>query len=255
MSENRSSKNVSRRAVLKNGVRTTLAGGALIGGSIGAVSAQTESDEWSIELIYRTKDHFLPVDVNCDSTTDREDHSFFLKDRIVSWPGDKVGYHIAETTARSAGLGPSDFQAAGEAAAETWASHADIDLVKDGADITVEFGSVDGPGSAVAVAFLAGHGNEIDNADIRLDVVHDWKLFDIQDDCPGVHDAEAFDVQGVLAHEFGHALGLGHEPDDFEEEEKTDPLLTMYPFTTKGWTAERSLAKGDIGGIENVYPA
>lgn len=253
MSRNTQSNHVSRRSVLKSGVLTSVSGGALLGGSVGVVGAQTRSDEWSTEIICPAHESFLPGDVECGDETAEEDHTLLRGG--VSWPDGEVGYHVSETSALSAGIRPSAFQAAGDAAANAWDEHAKtIDLVTGGADITVEFGAWSRPGTILAVTHLAGHGTEIDSADIRLDVRAPWEIFEVgNSDCPGVHDTSAFDVEGVLTHEFGHALGLGHEPSAKEPEDPTDPLLTMYPGAPPGWTAERSPEKGDIGGIERLY--
>ena len=58
---------------------------------------------------------------------------------------------------------------------------------------------------------------------------------------PGVN---AYDLQDVATHEFGHVYGLGHVQ---------APFNTMYPTATTGETYKRSLAPGDALGIRAVY--
>jgi hypothetical protein len=54
----------------------------------------------------------------------------------------------------------------------------------------------------------------------------------------------AHDIQGILTHELGHALGLEHSP---------IVASTMYPFATQGVTNERTLHTDDIAGVRALY--
>jgi len=53
-----------------------------------------------------------------------------------------------------------------------------------------------------------------------------------------------WDIQGVMCHEYGHALGLGHS---------TTNGATMFPSGSPGQTSIRSIAPDDISGIKCVY--
>jgi hypothetical protein len=53
-----------------------------------------------------------------------------------------------------------------------------------------------------------------------------------------------FDIQGVMAHEYGHALGLGHS---------TDTSATMYLAVGAGDTSLRSIEADDIDGVQCIY--
>jgi len=53
-----------------------------------------------------------------------------------------------------------------------------------------------------------------------------------------------FDIQGVVTHELGHALGLGHS---------TVNGATMYPSVQGGSTAARSLEPDDQAGVQALY--
>lgn len=55
------------------------------------------------------------------------------------------------------------------------------------------------------------------------------------------------DLQNALAHEFGHALGIGHTPDD--------ELATMYPSASLGETDKRDLGSTDIEVAAWLYPS
>ncbi len=56
----------------------------------------------------------------------------------------------------------------------------------------------------------------------------------------------AIDLQNTLAHEFGHVLGFGHEPDNTE--------ATMWPSSGLGETDKRDLHATDIEGAQAQYP-
>jgi len=61
----------------------------------------------------------------------------------------------------------------------------------------------------------------------------------------GCYDTtRAFDVQDVATHEIGHVYGLGHV---------SSPYNTMASTATTGETYKRSLASGDIAGIQGIY--
>ena len=55
-----------------------------------------------------------------------------------------------------------------------------------------------------------------------------------------------YDLQSILTHELGHALGLGHS---------NDPGATMNPSYERGDTAIRVLGDDDVAAICGAYPA
>jgi len=63
------------------------------------------------------------------------------------------------------------------------------------------------------------------------------------DDGPGTI-SNRFDIQGVMCHEYGHALGLGHSNVNG---------ATMFPSVGQGQTGIRSIAADDTNGIVCVY--
>jgi hypothetical protein len=56
---------------------------------------------------------------------------------------------------------------------------------------------------------------------------------------------QPFDLEHVVAHELGHALGLGDDP--------TEPSALMYPYTLPEDASRRSPASDDLAGIEAIY--
>lgn len=90
------------------------------------------------------------------------------------------------------------------------------------------------------ITFDAVAGRILD-ADILLNGEH---AFDNLDDS-SVAASGAYDMQNVLTHEMGHALGLGEEMEDEE--------ATMYAFSQPGETRKRELQLGDLEAIAELY--
>jgi hypothetical protein len=63
------------------------------------------------------------------------------------------------------------------------------------------------------------------------------------DDGPGLIGSR-WDIQGVMSHEYGHALGLGHSGSG---------SATMAPSGSPGQTSIRSIEADDVAGIQCVY--
>ncbi len=66
----------------------------------------------------------------------------------------------------------------------------------------------------------------------------------VWNDGPGSIGGGQFDIQGVLCHEFGHTLGLGHS---------TVNGATMAASVSSPATGSRSINSDDIAGIQSVY--
>ena len=94
-------------------------------------------------------------------------------------------------------------------------------------------------GSAIATTYWWSTGSGIVDADI---VFWDsaFRFFSGASGCSG-----GFYIEDIAAHEFGHALGLGHS---------TSANATMYPSTSSCNTGNRTLDADDIAGAEALYP-
>jgi len=61
--------------------------------------------------------------------------------------------------------------------------------------------------------------------------------------------SSSFDVQDIATHEFGHVLGIAHT-----NPSGTNNAQTMYPYGQAGELYKRSLANGDMAGVNAKYP-
>jgi hypothetical protein len=94
-------------------------------------------------------------------------------------------------------------------------------------------------GSAIATTYWWSSGSAILDADIVF-----WDgaflFFSGSSGCSG-----GFYIEDIAAHEFGHALGLGHSP---------SASATMYYATSSCNTGNRVLDADDIAGVRALYP-
>lgn len=110
--------------------------------------------------------------------------------------------------------------------------------------------------SVLGVTFLSWSGEDLVEADILINGVNfDWTT------SPGSGCTETFDLQSTIAHESGHALGLGHSSESDatcdEGSSSYDAVLcdaTMYFAGGPCVTGSRSLECDDRAGIRALYP-
>jgi len=95
-------------------------------------------------------------------------------------------------------------------------------------------------GSAIATTYYWSSGNRLIDADIVFwDAA--FRFFSGATGC-----SSGFYIEDIAAHEFGHALGMGHS---------AVQGATMYPSTSSCNANNRSLDADDIAGILFLYPA
>jgi len=98
-------------------------------------------------------------------------------------------------------------------------------------------------GSAIATTYSwwTSGGNKVDSDIVVWDGA--FRFYTGTSGCGGI--ANSAYVEDILAHEFGHALGLGHS---------TAGDATMYPSYSYCSQAFRTLASDDIAGVRALYP-
>jgi Matrixin len=95
-------------------------------------------------------------------------------------------------------------------------------------------------GSCLA-ATLTGYysGNTIYDADVYTNTKYKFYSSREADGC-----ASEFDIDGIMVHEVGHIIGLGHT---------TVAGATMYPSVSSCNSANRTLEADDIAGMNALY--
>ena len=103
----------------------------------------------------------------------------------------------------------------------------------------VSWGESEG-GNTLAICWTWYNGItlEILECDIEFQDNHTWS---------SSGEAGKYDIQNIAAHEFGHTLLLGDLYGGGDTEK------TMYGYGATGETKKRTLAAGDITGVQELY--
>jgi len=88
------------------------------------------------------------------------------------------------------------------------------------------------------IAYMMGGGN---GWKIRF-YDQPWIWYDGPDNTPS--GGNHMDLQGITAHEYGHALGLDHS---------SDPNATMYAYVSGTGNSQRTINSDDIAGVQAIY--
>ena len=117
------------------------------------------------------------------------------------------------------------------------------DTVSPDGSNEVYFGGIDSPG-AIAVTIVWGifRGPPSQRELVEWDQIYDQVDFSWST----IGEAGKMDFENVATHEIGHAVGMGHPPDECTEE-------TMYRYAGFGETKKRTLEAGDITGVKKLY--
>ncbi|MGH7927638.1 MAG: hypothetical protein ACREQV_07575, partial [Candidatus Binatia bacterium] len=87
---------------------------------------------------------------------------------------------------------------------------------------------------------------DVVEADTVFNKRHPWAIFPNSPECQNSPDA--YDLQNIATHEFGHWAGLDDLFDD------SDKDLTMYGFGAGGEIKKRTLGTGDVSGKNTLQP-
>jgi hypothetical protein len=163
-----------------------------------------------------------------------------------AWPQPQTPYYINSTNLDLAG---SAAEAAVRAGADTWLQQAGAfrfayagpssQTTNTNDQINLVLFRNASNGSAIATTYWWSTSSQIIDADI---VFWDggFTFFSGTSGCTG-----GFYIEDIAAHEFGHALGLGHS---------TVSGATMYPSVSSCSTGNRTLDADDISGVRALYP-
>lgn len=183
---------------------------------------------------------------------------------FIRWPEPNVTYAVSTSA-----LSPSEsedalagvqaaFAAWSDVAGSSWtatyagpgADHASsLDDVMDGQNSVTWESLADSYPNAIAVTFTWRNLFTMDIVEVdtvnNLDLPWDQDTTVADADAELADNADAFDVQNIMAHEVGHWLHLGHV-------NLSDH--TMYTYGSMGELQKRTLACGDEDGIQELYP-
>jgi hypothetical protein len=163
-----------------------------------------------------------------------------------AWPQPQTPYYVNSANLDLAG---SAAEAAVRAGADTWLQQANAfrfayagpssQTTNTNDQINLVLFRNASNGSAIATTYWWSSGSRIIDADI---VFWDggFTFFAGTSGCTG-----GFYIEDIAAHEFGHALGLGHS---------TVSGATMYPSVSSCNTGNRTLDPDDISGVRSLYP-
>ncbi len=174
----------------------------------------------------------------------------------LKWPVSQIDYTVnLNSTQMNQGDGSADdFLTAIVHGAQTWTlvPSADFSMNYSGTNSSTDIGynranevvfinrgltDPQGNGRPLAVARIYFMGATIVETDIWINDAYNW-------DATGAPDGDEVDLESTIAHEFGHWLSLGHDPDS---------AALMFPVITMG-TLKRELHTSDRQGIEFIYP-
>jgi len=166
----------------------------------------------------------------------------------IKWNTSSVTYRINTSG------GPSGSLSAIQASMQTWTdvSTSSFTFLYGGASTSSSCGSNDGVnrtcfgsmGSTGTLAintiwYYTSTGRIVDT-DIEFNTDYTYKTDG---------SSNAYDVQGIATHEFGHSLSLA------DLYSSSDSDKTMYGYGSKGETKKRTLAQDDKNGITYLYPS
>jgi hypothetical protein len=98
----------------------------------------------------------------------------------------------------------------------------------------------------VTFVWVSRVSGEVLGVDTLFNKRRPWAIFPNSPECQSSPDA--YDLQNIATHEFGHWVGL----DDLFDDSHKD--LTMYGFSAGGEVKKRTLGTGDISGKNELEP-
>ncbi|MBI5547059.1 MAG: matrixin family metalloprotease [Deltaproteobacteria bacterium] len=189
-----------------------------------ASAFQLETDPTGAPVRFEQQEVVFRLPARIPSGLEAEDVEAAIQNALGTW---------AEVSGLKLTLVPGDAQAK-QGYDPAGNNHNDILFVESGWEW--DDGAV-----GVTVLTLNTRTHQILDADIVLNAAqHRFRTLPEKSVAGGIYD----DVQNVLTHELGHALGLAHSE---------IAQATMYPASPRGETSKRALQADDIDGVRALY--
>jgi hypothetical protein len=164
--------------------------------------------------------------------------------------------------------GSGSFNAAVNNAFATWAAAANLTFLHV-ADQGGNFAAATAPDIRIgAFAFTdpccggAGYGPPGNSAfpdalagDLVLNNLASFQIYSYSEGQPYQPSDFANDLQGLLVHEIGHTLGLGHPESDGLQGSENDAIMCVLTTCDPYINLRRQLGSDDIAGIQFIYGA
>lgn len=132
----------------------------------------------------------------------------------------------------------------------TWVYPSSWYFTEDSASSSyIQYGAIDGSGGTLASFSpytYVNYPNVLSRFTIKFDSIEPWN---VGFDSPTSNE---MDLIGIAAHEFGHAVGLGHTNVSCSTSDYYRP--TMCPSLLKGQIEWRTLESDDAAGLNFLYP-
>jgi len=226
--------------------------------AIEALASKQEPQLEKMVFIHYKKDYAKP------SGTTKQTACYKFLTPKVRWQALPVSYTINPSNSVQSNLSSSDLVVSAVLnAAEEWDNYTSKELmnsynidynaipgVQDYKNV-IGFGNYGDPDViAVTTVWYNPATKAILEFDIMLDT--DWVWGDATAQCNSNEtftnsSCEVMDLQNILTHEFGHAIGLGDVYDS------TCSEVTMYGYSWYGEVKKRTLEPPDITGLRSLY--
>lgn len=215
--------------------------------SVGASAVNEEKSHSLKRVDYVIRKPDLRPESAVESAKRDRTQCYLLSGQKWSLP---VNYTINPANAQ--GIPESQFVSAVSSAANAWDNATPRSLFSGySVDYSAQFAQLDGknfvgfysmPGSGIIGGTTAWY-----DTDLRYFVEFDTFLNTDYFWGDATQNASVMDIQNVVTHELGHALGLG-DVSDFR-----CSAATMFSSTAIGETGKRTLESADITGIRKIY--
>lgn len=191
----------------------------------------------------------------CTTTTDARVADYGL----AGWhlPSGGITWKLNESSV-PASVGASAARAAITSSFDTWSSADSGKAFYDSGSTKVKTTKFDGVNailwkrlspSTIGVTYVwyKSSSGEVVEVDTALNSRYPWAIFSSTGgECQSSPDA--YDLQDIATHEFGHWVGLDDLYNDVDKD------LTMYGFGAGGELKKRTLGRGDVNGAKAVAP-